>query len=55
MIPAGGKGFVTAQFNAAAMGSFTKTVTVRSNASETPVVTLTISGEVVNQAAEPQK
>ena len=40
------QGTVTATYNAAAMGAFTKTVTVTSNAETTPKV-LTIKGTVV--------
>jgi hypothetical protein len=45
-IPAGGKGFVKATYNAAHAGLFTKTVTVNANTQES-VVVLTIKGEVI--------
>ena len=45
-IAPGKSGTVTATYNAAAMGAFTKTVTVTSNAETTPKV-LTIKGTVV--------
>ena len=43
-IEPGGQGFVTATYNAAKAGQFTKTVTVNSNAEQ---VILTVKGEVV--------
>jgi hypothetical protein len=42
----GGQGFVTATYNAANVGIFTKTVTVNANTEE-GIVQLTIKGEVV--------
>lgn len=45
-INAGGKGYVTATYNAANVGVFTKTVTVNAN-TEAGTVLLTIKGEVV--------
>ncbi|MGL5113323.1 MAG: DUF1573 domain-containing protein [Flavobacterium sp.] len=50
-IAPGKSGTVTATYNAAAMGAFTKTVTVTSNAEATPKV-LTIKGSVVAAAAK---
>ncbi len=47
----GKTGIVKATFNAAAMGPFTKTVTLTSNAGTTPV-TLTIKGEVKGNTAQ---
>jgi purine-cytosine permease-like protein len=45
-VPEGGKGFVKATYNAAKVGQFTKTVTIKANTGEDAVV-LTIKGEVV--------
>ncbi len=45
-IAPGKSGFVKATYNAAAKGSFTKTVTVTTNADETPKV-LTLKGNVI--------
>jgi hypothetical protein len=45
-IPAGGKGYVKATYNAANPGAFSKTVTIHANTDESTVV-LTIKGEVV--------
>lgn len=45
-IKPGKKGYVQATYNAAANGGFTKSLTVSTNASETPV-TLIIKGEVI--------
>jgi hypothetical protein len=45
-IPAGGKGFVKATYNAAKAGMFTKTVTINANV-EGETVLLTIKGEVI--------
>jgi hypothetical protein len=47
-IAPGEKGFVTATYNAAKAGHFTKTVSVASNASETPIV-LTLRGQVAGE------
>lgn len=47
-IPPGAQGFVSATYNAAKVGVFTKTVTVTANTDESAVV-LTIQGEVVEQ------
>lgn len=47
-IPAGEKGFVTATYNAAKPGHFTKTVSVSSQALASPVV-LTLRGSVVGE------
>jgi|SRR6478736_9872975 len=44
-IPPGGQGFIKATYNAAALGAFTKSVTVTSNV-ENGFVQLTIRGEV---------
>lgn len=44
-IAPGGKGYVKATYNAAKAGVFSKTVTVQSNASESPI--LTLKGTVV--------
>jgi hypothetical protein len=49
-IAPGAKGKVKVTYNAAAMGTFTKTVTVNTNSATTPVIVLTINGEV--KAAE---
>ena len=46
-----GKGFVKATYNAAAVGQFTKTVTVNANTDE-GVVYLTIKGEVVQNVVQ---
>ena len=54
-IPAGGKGFVKATFNAASMGVFNKSLTVRSNAGAEPAVILYISGEVISNKLEEPK
>ncbi|MCU0354299.1 MAG: DUF1573 domain-containing protein [Cytophagales bacterium] len=48
----GKTGFVKATFNAAAMGPFTKTVTLTSNVGTTPVQ-LTIKGEVKAASTQP--
>lgn len=45
-IAPGGKGKVKVTYNAAAMGTFNKTVTVNTNSATTPVIVLTITGEV---------
>lgn len=45
-IPAGGKGYVKATYNAAKAGVFSKTVTITANTSEDSVL-LTIKGEVM--------
>lgn len=45
-IPAGGKGFVKATYNAAKAGVFSKTVTIEANTGEGSVL-LTIKGEVI--------
>jgi hypothetical protein len=45
-IEPGGTGFVSATFNAAKAGQFTKTVTVNANTDES-IVQLTIQGEVI--------
>ena len=45
-IPFNGKAKITATFNAAAVGSFTKTVTVNANTAEGTII-LNIKGEVV--------
>lgn len=50
----GKKGFVKATYNAAALGSFTKTVTVMSNAKKA-TVTLYIKGDVKTPAEVPAK
>ncbi|MDR2854051.1 MAG: DUF1573 domain-containing protein [Prevotellaceae bacterium] len=50
----GKTGTVTATYNAANAGSFTKTVTVSSNAT-TPELRLTVRGEVTAKAAVPVK
>ena len=47
-IPPGKSGFVKAKYNATALGSFTKTVTVTTNLEETPKV-LTFKGLVVEK------
>ncbi len=47
----GETGVVTVTYNAAAMGSFTKSVTVKSNA-RTPVKVLYIKGEVTSAATK---
>ncbi|MEQ8303950.1 MAG: DUF1573 domain-containing protein [Cyclobacteriaceae bacterium] len=47
-IPPGGEGFIKATYNAAAMGGFTKTVTVMANV-ENGFKQLTIKGEVVQE------
>ena len=44
-IPAGGTGFIKATYNAAALGAFSKTITITSNADGNPIV-LIIKGEV---------
>lgn len=44
-IPAGGKGFVSARYNAAKVGAFSKTVTVMANTG-TEAIILTLKGEV---------
>ena len=49
-IAPGGKGKVKVTYNAASLGSFTKTVTINTNSATTPVIVLTITGEV--KAAE---
>lgn len=46
LIPAGGKGFVKATYNAAKTGVFSKTITIKANTNEGSVL-LTIKGEVV--------
>jgi hypothetical protein len=46
----GETGVITATFNALAVGSFTKTITVKSNA-KTPVKYLYIKGEVVSTSS----
>lgn len=50
----GKKGFVKGTFNAAAVGTFNKSLTVVSNASEGSIQ-LTFSGEVVASSAKPAK
>lgn len=45
-IPAGSKGFVSATYNAATLGVFTKTITVNAN-TDNGVTQLVIKGEVV--------
>lgn len=45
-ISAGGKGFVKATYNAAKIGMFSKTVTIKANTREDTIV-LTITGEVI--------
>jgi hypothetical protein len=49
-IPPGAQGYVTATFNAAKVGQFTKMVTVTAN-TEQSTVQLTIQGEVVGEVA----
>ncbi len=44
-IPANGKGFVSARYNAAKAGAFSKTVTVMANTGDEAIV-LTLKGEV---------
>ena len=44
-IPVGGKGFVSARYNAAKVGAFSKTVTVMANTG-TEAIVLTLKGEV---------
>lgn len=44
-IPIGGKGFVSARYNAAKVGAFNKTVTVMANTGSEAIV-LTLKGEV---------
>ena len=44
-IPSGGTGFVTATYNAAKVGVFSKTITIKANTGDESVV-LTIKGEV---------
>jgi hypothetical protein len=50
-IAPGQKGYVTAVYNAAAEGGFTKAITVMSNA-QTPTVKLTFKGTVVKDEGE---
>ncbi|NCI45645.1 DUF1573 domain-containing protein [Sediminibacterium soli] len=45
-IPAGGKGSIKVTYNAAALGPINKTVTVTTNSATTPVIVLSIGGEV---------
>lgn len=45
-IPVGGKGFVSARYNAAKVGAFSKTVTVMANTG-TEAIVLKLNGEVV--------
>jgi len=45
-IAPGEKGFVTATYNAKGLGMFTKSLTVRTNEEETPIMMLRIKGEV---------
>ena len=45
-IAPGGKGKVKVTYNAASLGVFSKTVTVNTNSASTPVIVLTIDGEV---------
>lgn len=44
-IPVGGKGFVSARYNAAKIGAFSKTVTVMANTGAEAII-LTLKGEV---------
>ena len=49
VIKPGKSGYVKATYNAANIGAFTKTVTVTTNAEETPKI-LTLKGEVVTKS-----
>ncbi|WP_027002593.1 DUF1573 domain-containing protein [Hugenholtzia roseola] len=48
-LKAGEKGLIKATFNAASIGQFHKTITIRTNSPEQPSVTLSFQGEVVAQ------
>jgi hypothetical protein len=50
-IPAGGKGSIKVTYNAAALGPINKTVTVATNSATTPVIVLSIGGEVKAQTS----
>jgi hypothetical protein len=52
-VKAGGKGSIKVTYNAAALGSFTKSITITSNATQ-PTIILTITGEVkIKKTASP--